>query len=475
MHRILAGIDTEYGLRIEGRGAETQVEDSEDFVRSYPGPCFVGWDYRFENPRNDLRGFSVDRLEIDPNDAKFDKGKSYGNPKDVRADRVLPNGARFYNDHGHPEYATPESFSIFELAKLVSEGDQHLLATAGVYATKTGRRVTLYRNNTDFHGSSFGTHESYLVSRKHSPEAIQKAVVPILIARQLLTGAGKVGSETGDPCDFQLSQRADHLSELCNLETLWRRPIFNTRDEPHADPAEWIRLHVITGDSNMMEVSTVLKVGLVKLALYLLEADAVPDIQLDDPVAEFKALSRTLNLRSEQHKRCAEIIWSYTLAFEKANLEQVELDLAWVILKSRCLLSGLENRESLAQQHIEWAVKRNLLEQVKEEIGDDADLRSYDLEFHNIEPSEGLFFALEQAELVHPSIPLDKVGTLLNTRAFARSLAVTKFKDHIQTVGWRGITINNEFIDLPPEREYPATLADCPDVESFIAALKEIR
>lgn len=474
MHRILAGIDTEYGLRIEGRGAETQVEDSEDFVKSYPGPCFVGWDYRFENPRNDLRGFSVARLEIDPNDAEFDKGKSYGDPKDVRADRVLPNGARFYNDHGHPEYATPESFSIFELAKLVTEGDRHLLATAGAYAAKTGRRVTLYRNNTDFHGSSFGTHESYLVSRKHSPEAIQKAVVPILIARQLLTGAGKVGSETGEPCDFQLSQRADHLTELCNLETLWRRPIFNTRDEPHADPTKWIRLHVITGDSNMMQLGCALKVGLVKLAIYLLEADQVPSWQINDAVTQFKHFSRTTH-ESATRASAWEIIESYLVAAEKANLSEIDPEMEWVSKTASELFAGLESVRPAIVKRIEWLAKQNLLNQVSEEFGGEADLRSYDLEFHNIDPYEGLYFALEQADLVHPPIPQNKVQDIPKTRAFARSIAVTNFKSHIQTVGWRGVTINNEFIDLPPEKEYPATLADCPDVEAFIAALKEIR
>ncbi|MDH4389124.1 MAG: proteasome accessory factor PafA2 family protein [Fimbriimonas sp.] len=474
MHRILAGIDTEYGLRIEGRGAETQVEDSEDFVRSYPGPCFVGWDYRFENPRNDLRGFSVDRLAIDPNDAKFDKGKSYGDPKDVRADRVLPNGARFYNDHGHPEYATPESFSVLELARFVSDGDYHLLDTARVYASKIGRKVTLYRNNTDFHGSSFGTHESYLVSRKHSPEAIQKAVVPILIARQLLTGAGKVGAETDEPCDFQLSQRADHLSELCNLETLWRRPIFNTRDEPHADPAKWIRLHVITGDSNMMEVSTALKVGLVKMALYLLENGKVPVWKIDDPVDQFKHFSRNPDDASARNS-AREIIESYLSAASEAELKSIDPEMDWVAKNTTELLTGLESSHPAVARRIEWFAKRSLLQQVKEEFGDDADLRSYDLEFHNIDLDEGLYHALEQADQVEPAIPSTKLGNLLRSRAFARSLAVTKFKGHIQTVGWRGITINNEFIDLPPEKEYPATLADCPDVESFIVALREIR
>src|SRR5579885_1826840 len=113
---ILAGIETEYGLLVEGRGAEDQVDDSQSLVQSYPGKCFVGWDYRFESPRADLRGFTQKSLQFDPEDAKFDFGRTRGGDMEVRADRILPNGARFYNDHGHPEYSTPECHSLRELA-----------------------------------------------------------------------------------------------------------------------------------------------------------------------------------------------------------------------------------------------------------------------------------------------------------------------------------------------------------------------
>src|SRR5579859_2426219 len=106
MLKILAGIETEYGLFIEGRGAEEQVDDATAFVRSYPGPHFTGWDYRYESPRSDLRGFSLSRLAVDPVDARFDVGVRRGSDRDIRSDRILPNGARFYNDHGHPEYST---------------------------------------------------------------------------------------------------------------------------------------------------------------------------------------------------------------------------------------------------------------------------------------------------------------------------------------------------------------------------------
>lgn len=170
MRPILAGTDTEYGLLIEGRDAKTQVEDSQAFVESYTAACgfdfITGWDYRYENPRNDLRGFQLKNLAIDPNDAKFDQGKQYASSIELRADRILANGARLYNDHGHPEYATPESFSIFELARLDQQGELIMEKLSHTFNTPN----SLYKNNTDYHGASYGTHESYSIPRSYSVE-----------------------------------------------------------------------------------------------------------------------------------------------------------------------------------------------------------------------------------------------------------------------------------------------------------------
>jgi hypothetical protein len=200
----------------------------------------------------------------------------------------------------------------------------------------------------------------------------------------------------------------------------------------------------------------------------------VPVWEIDDPVDQFKHFSRNPDDASTRNS-AREIIGSYLSAAAEAELQSIDPEMDWVAKNTTELLTGLESSHPAVARRIEWFAKRSLLQQVKEEFGDDADLRSYDLEFHNIDLDEGLYHALEQADQVEPAIPSTKLGNLLRSRAFARSLAVTKFKGHIQTVGWRGITINNEFIDLPPEKEYPATLADCPDVESFIVALKEIR
>ncbi len=252
MHRILSGTETEYGLHIEGRSADDQIDDATTFVRAYPGHHYAGWDYSYESPRADLRGFSVSRLARDPVDAQFDnRARKRSHDDDIRSDRILPNGARFYNDHGHPEYATPECWSSKELAMQDNAGELVLLQAARAYEEQTGWKTRIYKNNTDFHGASYGSHESYLCPRSLGFEKLYAAVLPMLVARQVLCGAGKVGAESGRSCTFQLSQRADFFVEPYNTETLFRRPIFNTRDEPHAEKSDWIRLHVISGDANM--------------------------------------------------------------------------------------------------------------------------------------------------------------------------------------------------------------------------------
>lgn len=476
MRRILTGIDCEYGILVEGSGAEEQVEDAQALVESFSNEgCFIGWDYRFENPRNDLRGFVLEKLAIDPNDAKFDFGRQQKSSIEVRADRVLSNGARFYNDHGHPEYSTPEAFSIFDQARFdqFGEGFVHQVAV------ESGLNVTLYKNNTDYHGASYGTHESYLVPRRHSFEDLFRAVTPMLIVRQILTGAGKVGSEDGEWCDFQLSQRADFFTEPANAETLWRRPIFNTRDEPHADPAKWIRMHVISGDANMHPTSTALKVGLVKLALWLLDAGEAPHWRIAKPVKALKAISRDesydfrIELEGSNWTNAYEVFESYFAAAE-AKLDLNE-EAKWTIATSRQLLGDLRSDWDSFRLSVDWAAKRHLLGQVRSEEGLSwraPQLQAYDLEYSNIDPDSGLYYALrEMGEVVEP----DFISiTTPSSRALARGLAVQKFGQYLTSVGWRGLMFGEEFVELRPDVTYPDSIRDISDVETFIQTLKDI-
>jgi len=488
---ILAGIETEYGLLVEGRGAEEQVDDAMALVRGYPGECHVGWDYRYESPRADLRGFKLNQLAFDPEDAKFDAGRTYGEAHEIRSDRVLPNGARFYNDHGHPEYATPECLSIFELATHDCAGQKVVHRAAQEFAKREGLTVKTYKNNTDFHGASYGTHEGYLVPREVGFERLYSNVLPMMVARQVLVGAGKVGSENSRSVPFQLSQRADFLSEKANAETLYRRPIFNTRDEPHADPTAWIRLHVICGDANMIPDATARKVGLIKLALALCEIDQAPTWQFRDAVRAFSDVSRdqTLQFRIELEHRswttAPEILESYFAAAEQCL--DLDEEMQWVIDTSRALLIDLTGNFERFRRHVDWAAKKHILSQFVEEEGIqwvDPRLRAFDLEYHNVDPDESLHSALVQMDEVEPDpLDVDLLASLEGvnepTRALARGLAISQFNKHLLGVCWRTLTFNVDGkpieVDLPPNIEYPSQLREAQDVETFISMLRGVQ
>jgi Pup amidohydrolase len=498
MERILAGVETEYGLYVEGRGAEEQVDDATALVRSYPGERFVGWDYRHESPRADLRGFAVDRLQVDPIDARYDRGRTYAPPHEIRADRILPNGARLYNDHGHPEYATPECWSLDSLADHDKAGEMAVLRAAREFEAQTGASVRIYKNNTDFHGASYGTHESYLVPRALGFERLYQAVMPMLVVRQILCGAGKVGSDQGPSCAYQLSQRADFFVEPFNLETLYRRPVFNTRDEPHADPERWIRLHVISGDANMIRSATRRKVGLVKLALILAQAGEAPIWPLRDPVRAFQTISRDesyefrLELDRASWTTAYQVLESYfsaaeaTLGLSGAAYPEGSSEAEYQALIRECreLMIALKECPERFAYAVDWAAKKRLLEQFMEEEGESWSspaLRSYDLEYHNIDPEEGLFAALGEMGQTDADPPPERLEALLQnmdepTRAKARGIAVRKFSEEIATACWRSVTFKTGSqlveLELPPDREYGTQLEDAETVEQFIDAIR---
>ncbi len=481
MNPILCGIETEYGLWIEGRGPGEQIEDATEVVRSYPNPCYVGWDYRFESPRADMRGFSVEHLAVDPEDLKYDACKQLPPAHILRADRVLPDGSRFYNDHGHPEIATRECFSVDEAAQCDLDGEQVVLAAVQAYAARTGLNVKAYKNNTDFHGASYGTHESYLVPRSLEFAELFHAVTPMLVARQILTGAGKVGREHGSPCDFQLSQRADFFSEAANVETLFRRPVFNTRDEPHAEPEAWRRLHVISGDANRMQSCTRRKMFLIRLAIQLALIGEAPKWRLADPVRAFESVSKDakFDFRVEldgNWTTAYEIIESYLSAAERFDL--VSSEERPLLDKSRHLLSLLKSDYDTFSRHVDWAAKRNLVEMYREEEGlswGDASLQAVDLAYADIDPAESLYQALvdsDQVEAASFSPPQ------FLSRGVVRAAAVSNWSSYLRQVSWRALTfeIDGQLkpVELRPDIAYPATLWEARNVNEFISLLEGV-
>ncbi len=298
------GLETEYGITINGAEFVDVVAESIELVRSYTEQgALMKWDYRLEDPHRDARGFRAAELLQDTDESAYfeiDRNRPLSFAE-IKSDLVLANGARFYNDHAHPEYSTPECTTLRQLVAHEKAGERILAECARRRNEKLpdGQELRLYKNNTDFSGHSYGCHDNYLIRRDVPWNQIVRGMLPFLVTRQIFAGAGKLGLEEesapGQPGVYQISQRADFFSVLVSIDTMNRRPLINTRDEPHADPSKYRRFHVIIGDSNMSEWATALKVGTTALVLELIERGEAPEIELAQPIAALKSISRDQN------------------------------------------------------------------------------------------------------------------------------------------------------------------------------------
>ena len=270
----VSGIETEYGIFVRGTESNPVLASSmlinsyieshsRDFETDVPA-----WNFDDEQPGTDARGFTLESAM----------------PPEVEmhlVNAVLTNGARYYVDHAHPEISTPECANALETLLYDCAGEEIIRQSmAAVNRTlPPGVEMLLYKNNSDGKGNSYGCHENFLVARDVPFGRIVSQITPHFVTRQVFAGAGKVGSEmlgvSVEQVPFQLSQRADFFEEEVGLETTLKRPIVNTRDEPHCDPQKYRRLHVIVGDANMSQVATFLKVGTTSLILSLIEDDVL--------------------------------------------------------------------------------------------------------------------------------------------------------------------------------------------------------
>src|SRR5438132_534788 len=291
----VVGTETEYGIFGPSTPDFNPVLASSFLINAYAGNLRrIRWDYEQESPLRDARGYEPVQ-ERQPVDEELGL-----------ANVILPNGARYYVDHAHPEYSTPECAGPREL--VVHDKAGELVLERSLEAVQAmlppGERIAVYKNNTDGKGNSYGTHENYLVDRRTPFTRVVRDLTPFFVTRQIFTGAGKLGSESARGSEqrivYQLTQRADFFEAEVGLETTLKRPIINTRDEPHADPEKYRRLHVIIGDANMNEVSTFLKVGTTALVLAMIEAGFVDrDLTVEAPVSALRAVSHDHALRHQ--------------------------------------------------------------------------------------------------------------------------------------------------------------------------------
>ncbi|WP_061962022.1 depupylase/deamidase Dop [Demequina flava] len=312
----IAGIETEYGIADPNNPQANPILMSSRLVeacRTWAGENTARWDYGGEDPLQDQRGHRRERAQAHPSmltdEAEFDENvgavslrKRRGSWEDpAHLNAVLPNGSRFYVDHAHPEYSGPEVRAARDAVVWDTAGDAIALAALAQYRETEGLDLALYKNNVDGKGASYGTHENFLVRRDLDFDQLGRWLTPHLVTRQVLVGAGRVGlGQRGEGAGFQISQRADYMEAEVGLETTLRRPIINTRDEPHAERSRWRRLHVIIGDANCFEMATFLKIGTTALVLSAIEAEdeRLDSLVLADAVPAVQTVSHDITLRA---------------------------------------------------------------------------------------------------------------------------------------------------------------------------------
>jgi proteasome accessory factor A len=428
MHRRIFGIETEYGVTCTFRG---QRRLSPDEVARYLFRRVVSW------------------------------GRS--------SNVFLRNGARLYLDVGsHPEYATPECDDLVELVTHDRAGErilegllidaEHRLRDEGIHGD-----VYLFKNNTDSAGNSYGCHENYLVGRHGEFSRLADVLIPFLVTRQLVTGAGKV-LQTPRGAVFSMSQRAEHIWEGVSSATTRSRPIINTRDEPHADADRFRRLHVIVGDSSMSETTTLLKVASTDLVIRLVEAGLpVRDLALENPIRAIREIShdptgrRKVRLANGREASALEIQEVYLgrvrdLCDKEGWADPVTVRV--LDLWERTLKAVDSGDLSLVEREIDWVIKYRLLERYRERHGlamSSPRIAQLDLAYHDIRRDRGLYFLLErQGALARVTRDLEvfeaKTRPPQTTRARLRGEFIAKAQEKRRdfTVDWVHLKLNDQ-------------------------------
>jgi proteasome accessory factor PafA2 len=459
------GIETEYGISGPGTADFNPVLASSLLINSYAGSLRrIRWDYEQESPLRDARGFEPVQ-EREPNEE--DLGL---------ANVILPNGARYYVDHAHPEYSTPECAGARDLVIHDKAGERILERSLELAqdVLPPGERMAIYKNNTDGKGNSYGCHENYLVDRRTSFAGIVRDLMPFFVTRQVYTGAGKVSAESSqadaENVVFQLSQRADFFEAEIGLETTLKRPIINTRDEPHADPEKYRRLHVIVGDANMSEISTFLKLGTTALVLKMIEDEFLPDLSLDNPVAALHVISwdptlkTTVPMADGRQVTAVELQWEYLDHAKKyakehdptsANLDVLQ---AW-----EATLTALEEDPMNLARELDWVVKYRLLEAYRERDGldwRDPKLALIDLQYHDVRRDRGLYYKLVAGGKVDRMVTDAEVELAVgqppeDTRAYFRGNCIQKYPNSIMAASWDSVIFETgrEALQRVPMRE----------------------
>ena len=382
----------------------------------------------------------------------------------------LPNGGRLYLDVGsHPEYATAECDNLSDLIMQDQAGDrivEELAVSAEIRLNAEGinGQIHLFKNNMDAAGNSYGCHENFSVSRKKNFEEVTESIIPFLITRQIFCGAGKwISSSKG--ANFQISQRAEHMWESVSSATTRSRPIINTRDEPHADPDEYRRLHIIVGDSNMSETTTILKVATTELMLRAAELGLLNDkFKIENPIKAIREISSDLKFGNSFRLASGREITAlqmqkemYQIVLSMPGLDEIlekplykyALDL-W-----KRSLEALESGDfSQVDMEIDWMIKQKFMNSYKDkhQLNDnDSRMIMLDISYHNIRKDRGIFYILENSGMAKTLVTSNDVNNAMenppqSTRAALRGrfIKVAQEKKRDFTVDWVNLKINDQ-------------------------------
>jgi proteasome accessory factor A len=486
------GIETEYGISGPGNPDFNPVLGSSMLINTFAGALRrIRWDYEQESPLRDVRGFEpVQEREPSEEDLGL-------------ANVILPNGARYYVDHAHPEYSTPECAGPRDLLIHDKAGERILERSLELVQEllPPGERLAVYKNNTDGKGNSYGCHENYLVDRGTPFGRIVRDLTPFFVTRQVFAGAGKVGAESGrseaEGVTYQLSQRTDFFEAEVGLETTLKRPIINTRDEPHADPEKYRRLHVIVGDATLCEVATFLKVGTTALVLKLIEDEFLPDLSLENPVQALHQVSwdptlkATVRLADGRLVTAVELQWEFLdLAKKWVKENQDSPANAEVIGRWEAVLAALEDEPLGLHQELDWVAKHRLVEAYRERDGlgwDDPKLKLIDLQYHDVRRAKGLYYRLAETGKVERLVSESEIDRAItappeDTRAFFRGNCIRRYPDAIVAASWDSVIfdIGRDALQRVPMREplkgtsehVEALLREAPDATALVDLLQ---
>ena len=448
----VCGIETEYGIVVRNADLNA-VTASSLLINAFLGRSSTrtAWDFFDEQPGNDARGLLLGEILAPEVETHL-------------VNTVLTNGARYYVDHAHPECSTPECRTPSEVVRYdrAAEEIMRLSMERAVAMLPAGGEVVVYKNNSDGKGNSYGCHENYLVDRAVPFGRLVSQITPHFVTRQVFAGAGKVGCESpgsmpGDIA-YQLSQRADFFEEEVGLETTLKRPIVNTRDEPHCDPAKYRRLHVIVGDANMSEVATFLKVGTTAIVLAMIEDDAIgDDLTLAHPVTAIRQVSNdpslkaTIALGSGKRMTALDVQWQLlerarTWA-DRHGLDSVSVDDGKRVLEEwESVLTGLESDPNEVADVVDWVAKKRLVDgyaQRHDLVPTDARLKAIDLQYSDLRRDRSLAARCGLRTMVDDATVREAVDTPPeSTRAYFRGTCLARFAPEIVAANWDSIVFD---------------------------------